>query len=211
MTPHGALEFADLERAIRSLGPLRAPAVLRSALRRDLLAAAARRSFGPASLIAPMPRLAFAALAVLLLATSGWALAASAPGDVVYPVKDAILRLVIGPRDELRAPLVPDVLGPPSATGAPLLPGPELVRPSTDPDRIGVPAAPILPEVQVPLATPVEPFGAPAAAVTPAGPEPASMAVPAPATSAGPARAIPAVPPDPPGPRATPAIPPRHE
>jgi hypothetical protein len=193
MTPNETVELAALERAIRSLEPPRAPQGLRLALRHDLArAAAARGSFGLASLLAPVPRSAFAALAALLLITSGWAIAASAPGDVVYPVKDAIVRLLFGPASEdLRVPLFPDVLRPPRATSAPLTPGSD-IPPAPAPDRID---APSVPDVQVPVATP-----AASPRATPAASEEA--------TPDGPARATPAVPPDPAGPRATPAVPP---
>jgi hypothetical protein len=192
MTPHETVELASLERAIRSVEPLTAPAGLRAGLRRELVqAAAARGSFGLATLLAPAPRLAFAALAAVLLITSGWVVAASAPGDVAYPVKDAIVRLLFpSARDELRVPPIPGIFDvpPPALTTAP----PTIAPPSAPP--------PFAPSDVIAPIVPGAPRGVPLVTAEPATPTDATS----------PARATPAVPPDPAGPRATPAIPPPH-
>jgi hypothetical protein len=187
MTPYETAEVTSLERAIRSLEPLTAPAGLRAGLRRELVqAAAARGGFGLATLLAPAPRLAFAALAAVLLITSGWVVAASAPGDVAYPIKDAIVRLLFpSARDELRVPSIPGIfdVAPRPITTAP----PSPAAPPAPPDV----TAPVMPDV---------PGNAPMPTAAPATP----------ADPTSPARATPAVPPDPAGPRATPAVPPPH-
>jgi hypothetical protein len=194
MTQYEMTELTALERAIRSVEPLTAPAGLRAGLRRELVqAAAARGSFGLATLLAPAPRLAFAVLAAVLLITSGWVVAASAPGDVVYPIRDAIVRLLFpSARDELRVPPVPGIFDVPSITSAPTAAPPSLAAPLAPQDVI----APDMIAPVVPDAPRDEPMPT-------AGPETSADAT-------SPARATPAIPPDPPGPRATPAVPPPH-
>ncbi len=207
MTAQETAELAALERAIRSLEPLAASQGLRSALRSDLArAAAARRPFGLGAFVAPVPRVAFAALAALLLITSGWAVAASAPGDLVYPIKNAIVRLVLRPAsDDLRVPPLRELPELPPATLAPASPGSDLSQPSTAGGRIEAPVPSEIPQASN------DPVVAPTASIVPEVQAPAPTPGGASATaSAAPARAIPAIPPYPPGPRATPAIPPEH-
>jgi hypothetical protein len=204
MTVFESADLVALERAIRSLEPERAPDGLRSALRRDLVIAAdARPAVAPmARLFAAVPRLAFAAAAAVLLITSGWAVAASAPGDLLYPLKETIVRSFSPSQtDEIRVPSTDDLVGSP--------PDAEPADPSSRP--LGS-AAPVIPAVlgDRPAATSAparaEPSEAPAQATNPA-----ATGAPAPAESSdAPARATPAIPPDPAGPRATPAVPPPH-
>jgi hypothetical protein len=188
-------ELLALERAIRSLGLQRAPDGLRSALRRDLVVAADARPAvaSLAALVAPAPRFAFAALAALLLITSGWAVAASAPGDLLYPLKETIVRSFWpSGADEIRVPSIGDLFRSPETVPA------DPADPSSRPFRT---AAPVIPAV---------PRASAAPAATSAA-EPAATSAPEPAESSdAPARATPAIPPDPAGPRATPAVPPPH-
>jgi hypothetical protein len=192
MTTHETIELAALERAIRSVEPGRAPEGLRSALRADLVSAAAARDTSVFSWLTPMSRLAFAAIA-LVLAAGGLMVAASAPGDVAYPIKDAIVRLIFpSVSDELRAPSVPDVF----ETASPIPVQPTTAEPGS-PAPTGVPSVP--PEETLP-AVPTGPSNVVAPNAAPTGPN----------DTTAPAHAIPAVPPDPAGPRATPAVPPTH-
>lgn len=192
MKTYESADLAGLERAIRSLAPVRAPDGLRIALRHELLAAAsARQAHRPfAALFPSVRRIAFAVVATFFL-MSGWAIAASAPGDLGYPIKEAIVRLIFPSERQERVPMDRDVIEmPPTTPGAPTTPQPDPAAPMV-PDLPLVPDVPLAPEVplDVPLPT--------------AGPD-------VPTGSTGPARATPAIPPDPAGPRATPALPPPH-
>jgi hypothetical protein len=184
MRPYEGADLPALERAIRTLEPLRAPEGLRSTLRSELLSAAgARPARGPfAALFSAAHRLAFAA--ALLLLASGWTIAASAPGDVLYPIKEAIVRLISVPERQEPLPMDSEVIEIPIGTDAPTTPRP-VPTASTIPAVPLVPGAPIAPDAPLPTAGPSAPTG-----------------------STGPARATPAIPPDPAGPRATPAVPP---
>lgn len=188
-------DLMALERAIRSLPPMRAPDELRSTLRQDLAAAAAARgaAFPLAVLFASVRRFAYAIIAALFVLGSGWAIAASAPGDPVYPVKEAIVRLMFpagtespGVRPIRDIVEAPSATSEPVATSAPSSPAPGVL------DGSGTRETPRAPDAT----------GAPAGAPLPSLP-PAT-------TPEGPARATPAVTPVPPGPRATPAVPPSH-
>jgi hypothetical protein len=185
MRPYEGADLLGLERAIRTLEPLRAPDRLRSTLRSELLSAAsARPARGPfAAPFSAAHRITFAAAGALLLLASGWTIAASAPGDVLYPIKEAIVRLISVPERQDLPPMDSEVIEAPITEAS--------TRPGPVPTASAIPAVPLAPDAPI----------APAAPLPNASPT-------APIGSTQPARATPAVPPAPPGPRATPAVPP---
>jgi hypothetical protein len=193
MMPNETVELAALERAIRSVEPTRAPIGLRAALRSDLTRAAGARTASWLAPLAAAQRLAFAAIVALLL-MGGIAVAASAPGDLAYPIKDAIVRLFVGSMpSENVAPSAPQ-FAPIDPTIRPM--SSEVPAPAPAPGASGPPALPLAPAAPMPQ---------PGQTTLPA--TPAASAAP---TVSGPPRATPAVTPDPAGPRATPAVPPQH-
>jgi hypothetical protein len=181
-------DIQALERELSSLPPYRAPDELRRSLRARLVSEPSQRpralgwlgiAFGRAAALA-------AAAVVLLLSGVGWAIVASAPGDPLYPVKDAIVRLISPAGSEIQ-PLPASDEAPatvPTAVPVEML-APPSIAPADGADRSTLTQQP--------------------AVSTPAVTMPVERATAEPSFAP---RATPAVPPSPPGPRATPAVPP---